>query len=109
MKTRKQYMNNEINHHDYYSQFITEDVKKHLEMNIGKEKILKSKDEHFNDIKLELWDNLYLPTDSAEMVTIANGHEVKREGHKVTMCYSLSDKVCIYKTLAKTIRDSVKV
>lgn len=50
MKTRKEYMNKEVSHHDYYSQFITEGTLNYVLSTFGMEKLLASKDEHLNDI-----------------------------------------------------------
>jgi hypothetical protein len=110
IKTRKQYMNKEISFDDYYGQFVNPATMKTLETFIGKEKIIKSKDEHFNNIDLQIWDNLPLNGESSCLLTFANtGQEASQENHKVTYIYSISDKVCIYKTAAKIMRDSAKV
>jgi hypothetical protein len=58
MKTRKQYLNDEISHSEYYAQFITDTMISNVKNNIGIERIKKSKDEHFNDIPLKEWDAL---------------------------------------------------
>jgi hypothetical protein len=59
MITRQQYMDNE-NHREYYAQFVNEDTKNSVLRGIGKQALLKSTDEHLNDIKLYKWDSLYI-------------------------------------------------
>jgi hypothetical protein len=58
MKTRKDYMDNKISHDEYYSQFVNDGVKQAVLNHIGKDRLLKSKDEHLNDIPIKLWDEL---------------------------------------------------
>ncbi len=55
--TRKEYLNRNCTHREYYSQFVTDGIKQIVKMDLG-DKIIKSEDEHFNDIPLKLWDNL---------------------------------------------------
>lgn len=55
MKTRKQYMNKEVSHHDYFSQFITEDTKRFILRSLTVEDIrnaIENGDEHLNEIKI---------------------------------------------------------
>lgn len=58
MITRKQYIANENTHDEYYSQFVNSNVIDAVNLCIGKDKIIDSKDEHFNDIPLKHWDNM---------------------------------------------------
>ena len=53
--TRKQYMNKEVSHFDYYSQFVTEATKTFILNDLTVDQIkeaLNSGDEHLNDIKI---------------------------------------------------------
>lgn len=84
--TREQYLNNECTHHEYYKQFVTKGAIECVKRAIGKDRIINSKDEHFNDIALKLWDNLYIP--------IPNGVDG-----------SLATKVCIAKCAARMIKE----
>lgn len=55
MKTRKQYMNKEVSHNDYYSQFVTEATKRYVLSELKIEDIknaLENGDEHLNKIKI---------------------------------------------------------
>jgi hypothetical protein len=55
MKTRTQYMNKEISHFDYYSQFVSEETKQYVLRDLTAEQIQKALDngdEHLNKIKI---------------------------------------------------------
>ena len=55
VKTRKQYMDKKVSHHEYYSQFVTENTKRFVLNDLTPEKILKALeegDEHLNKIKI---------------------------------------------------------
>lgn len=58
--TRKQYIQGDCTHREYYAQFITDEILVLVREGIGMEMILKSKqnEEHFNDIPLRVWDVL---------------------------------------------------
>ncbi len=93
MFTRKQYLNKECSHREYYAQFVDAYVIDRVQFIIGKDKILNSADEAFNDIPLAYWDSirLYHHVSSA----------VKRAGDTM----SLAGQVCIAKEAAKQIRE----
>jgi hypothetical protein len=57
MITRKQYLDRENTHREYYSQFVTEGVKNHVRR-LGIDNLKAGKDDHFNNIPLNLWDSL---------------------------------------------------
>ena len=54
--TRKQYMDGECTHDQYYDQFVTQDLKNTVLRSIPEKQIIWSKDESFNDIPLRSWD-----------------------------------------------------
>jgi hypothetical protein len=58
MKTRKQYMDGEITHDEYYSQFVTAGTKDLVCGLIGLDRIKESTDKHLNDIPLKEWDSV---------------------------------------------------
>lgn len=63
--TRKEYLDgpretSKERHREYYSQFVNKKVKEHVIKGIGLDDILSSTDEHFNDIRLSRWDNLFM-------------------------------------------------
>ncbi len=101
MKTRKQYMNKEVSHHEYYSQFITESTKKYILSSLTVEDIrnaLESGDKHLNEIKIPYnnmgtsgswwWDHAPINTSL-----------VKEAGDFV----SLSTHTCVAKAAAKEL------
>ena len=94
MYTRKQYMNKEVSHDDYYSQFGTHVID--LVVNqIGKDRILKSTDKNMNDIPLAEWDGLQM------MITCSVGNLFATlNGNRL----SLSDCVCIAKSAARLFK-----
>jgi len=111
--TREEYMQDSSNlHHQYYLQFATPEAKNIVLRSIGKDALLKSKDEHLNDIKLHKWDSLagfvfrgseavvkpqYIPSG-------INGAKLKeaKEG------YSCSTGVCVFKAVAKELINELK-
>jgi hypothetical protein len=78
-------MNKEISHQEYYAQFVTKSILDTVRRCIGTSRILKSEDQHFNDIDLKSWDNLY-----------------------VINWGSLSDSVCVAKAAARIIKEQGK-
>lgn len=84
-------MNKECTHSEYYSQFITPMARLIVVSAIGLDRILKSKDPHFNDVPLHLWDRLSFP--------IKN---MKEAGDFLT----LAGKVCIAKEIARQYKES---
>lgn len=60
MFTRKQYLNDECTHRQYYAQFVTVETVKLVTRRFGLAELKKafSKDEAFNTIALPTWDAL---------------------------------------------------
>lgn len=98
MFNRKQYMDREVSHADYYDQFVTPGVTALL----NKDRVQQSTDPHFNDIPLTYWDRLaaMMPSDSIKLVCDAN-----MSTHGGKRSYSLSDCVCTLKAAARRLRD----
>jgi hypothetical protein len=105
MKTRKQYMNKEVSHQDYYAQFVTETILDTVRSRIGTKRILKSTDPHFNDIPLQLWDNLApaIRMTCGKSLSVSNASTCSREVKLGGV--SLSDCVCVAKAAAKIIKE----
>ena len=78
-------------HQDYYAQFITAAHKNRILQTIGMDRLKKSKDHHFNDIPLELWDKISVP------VPAESAKLLKECGDYPT----LSGAVCIMKECAR--------
>ena len=55
---RKQYMDKECSHDEYYGQFVTASLCHTVSSAVGEDKIKRSTDPHFNDISLDQWDSL---------------------------------------------------
>ena len=58
MYTRKQYLNKECTHRQYYGQFVNAGTKARVLSGIGLAELKKSNDPYFNDIPLYKWDGL---------------------------------------------------
>ena len=101
MITRQQYINNEVSHREYYGQFVTPGLKVTVIVQIGREALLASVDEHFNDIPLRVWDSVaervvggYI----GRMISKANGNGG----------VSLSEGVCAAKEAALQIVEELE-
>ena len=93
MFTRKQYMNKECTHRQYYGQFVTPATKAHVLRGIGLAALKKSTDPHFNDIALTNWDNLVPHCPGSSGFTKAGDY------------YTLGGGVCLLKEAALQILD----
>jgi hypothetical protein len=92
MYTRKQYLNGECTHREYYSQLVNKGVINQVLSNIGREAILDSTEESFNDIKLSKWDSIRINSLATSM---------KALGDYLTQAGS----VCILKEAARQIKE----
>lgn len=94
--SRQQYLNKEINHRDYYRQFVNEELIEKVERTFGIETLNAAlhQDEHLNSIGLHSWDAFtsQIPFDQ-EAIEIA--------GETVTH----ATLVCIAKTAAEVAVD----
>ena len=84
--------------HLYYGQFVTLYVKELVRARIGEDRIRASKDVHFNDIPLKLWDEL--------VPLVRHGIASKNEKLNGTRAVSVCECVCTLKTAAHIIRNS---
>lgn len=84
--------------HQYYSQFVTPYMKELVRARIGEDRIRASKDVHFNDIPIKLWDKL--------VPLVRHGIARKNEDINGTRCVSMCECVCMMKTAAHIIRNS---
>lgn len=93
MKTRKEYLNNECTHSEYYGQFVTNSIKSLVKQQFGIQVLRDSyaSDEHLNNIPLVKWDVI------APLVT--SGGKMKDCGDYLT----LSGQVCILKEAARQL------
>lgn len=101
MITRKEHMAREYvdnatamaRHREYYSQFVTPEVKRLVLRGIGRKELLRSTDPHLNDIELDRWDRLAYQIDSVAVTLL----------HEAGDSFSLGTGVCILKEAAKQI------
>jgi len=108
MKTRQQYLAGEISHHDYYSQFITDEMIEQVKQNIGIERLMASTDEHLNDIPLKEWDALsgtvFMRERLIDKPKISHEfHEKTKEAKEAGEGISPSTLVCVYKAIARNL------
>lgn len=85
------YMNHKCTHREYHAQFVTDELKARVQSRIGLDQLLRSKDEHLNDIPLKIWDSIKAPAG-----TIA---KLEEAGTYLT----LATQVCIAKEAAQQI------
>lgn len=102
MFTRKQYLNHECSHREYYSQFVNDSIKNDVIQKFGIERLKNSTDEHFNDLPLSQWDQL-----SGYSVGSPNIYHIP-----VKLLRELGDSLsyagitCIHKEAAQQIKES---
>ena len=103
--TRKEYTDTYTNsddgtklHRQFYGQFVTDRVREYVLKTIGLSAIMKSTDEHFNDIPLRIWDSM-----KRENATISK--LMKDIGKDF---FTLSCQVCTLKEAARQIKESQK-
>lgn len=101
MKTRKQYMAGEVDHNEYYGQFVTEATIDLVKSRIGLDRLLKSTDRHFNDIPLNEWDSAA----KSLLASHPTWGPVKESNASTTRggvgTVSLADKICVLKATAR--------
>lgn len=95
--TRLQYLNNECTHEQYYNQLVTDSIKRIVLSNISKDKLIAAfnDDEHFNTIKLPVWDS------------IGRNFQVVAKLNELGDTKTLSGLVCIAKAAAKQIVNNI--
>lgn len=96
--TRKQHLDNECTHDQYYGQFVTESTIQTVLRYFNKERLVNAykEDKYLNNIPLKMWDNtpLYAAT-----------YKMKYCGDYLTM----SGHVCILKRAAIMIIESTNL
>jgi len=94
--TRKQYLDGDCTHREYYAQYVNKKVLSHVKKDIGEDRILTSIDPNFADINLKAWDSVFffgLPK------YIRN--ELRNNGDFPT----IAGAVCIAKEAARQIQE----
>lgn len=98
MHSRQDYLDHKCTHREYYAQFVTPEIVSLVEHRIGRMDILTSRDEHFNDIPLNRWDNLQWE------ITCHIDGPLRKAGDFPT----LSGCVCTAKEAARQIAERAK-
>ena len=102
MFTRKDYLDNKCTHQEYYDQFVNDKVKQLVLRHIGKDALLNSTDEVFNDIPLKKWDDLVNVTPG--VINMKSWKEAEPTNQANSYFWSLSSNVCILKAAARQIK-----
>lgn len=84
---RKEYMDGKITHEQFYTWLASFIGVTKAQLPVSQERINNSKDKYLNDIPLKLWDN--------------QDFIVRRMAYNKGLVWSLSDTVCVLKTIAK--------
>jgi hypothetical protein len=105
-----------IDHNDYFEQFSSNAVVEHLLRFITKDRILNSKDPHFNDIPLQEWDKcsgLSVNKDNNILFCFIPGWRFLAMSNMFTQnketavpCLSHCDCTCLLKAAARKIKRS---
>ena len=93
--TRQDYLNKKCSHREYYSQYVTEGIRKGVCSYIGIDKLRASTDEHLNDIPLKEWDYITVSILSCTGLTL----KMEERGDYST----LAGHVCILKEAARQV------
>ena len=91
MYARKQYLNKECTHRQYYGQFVTPATKAHVLRGIGLAELKNSNDPYFNDIPLHKWDGLVANCPGSATFSKAGDY------------YTLAGGICLLKEAARQI------
>ena len=110
--TRKEYLDNNCSHNQYYKQFVTPEIINYVGSTIGRERIAKSLCQNFNDVPLELWDSLTVKHFVDKKLWSLAGNGVNSDSRYVEeytgkFSWSKSDNVCIAKAAARVIRSEL--
>lgn len=86
--TRTDYLDGKCTHKQYYAQYVTNSTVAMVVRHIGAERLVKSTDEHLNDIALKCWDSCPIPVVGKKMESLGD-------------YLTLSGRVCIAKEAAR--------
>lgn len=101
--TRKQYMDKEVSHAEYYGQFVTPRIKALVIEKIGLERLLASTDARLNDIGMKLWDSVTTGKTLKELRWDFGGPGVTLPIFQTPGDNSMSAGTCIVKQAARQI------
>ena len=95
MITREDFVSGKNTFHEYYSQFVTEAIKRAVLRQITMEKLLESTDPDLNDIALKRWE--VIPA-NVNYAAIRAAGDVNAQ--------TISNFICVVKTAAKQLIES---
>lgn len=96
MKTRKNLLEKNCKHSEYYSKFVNPEFIRYVVNFIGEKNLERSISPNFNDIDLKYWDKIQAP--------IGTNEKMKPLGDYLT----LSGSVCIAKEAARQFLSTKK-
>ena len=109
--TRQQYLNGDVDHNTFFSQFLDKETEKELLNNISLDEINKSTDEHMNDIPMKKWDmisnfNWQIIRGEEKLISTPVIRKELADMIKATgENLSSSTMVCIYKAQARKLKN----
>lgn len=106
MFTRKQYLDKQCTHREYWAQFVTEGMRQMVLRNITLERLQRSANEYFNDVtRLQDWDLMRDAT--FRMLDLKQWREINYPEYTDprSIGWSLSDNTCILKEAARQLLD----
>lgn len=96
MFTRKQYLDKECTHQEYYAQFVTDGIRRGVVHNIGYDAILNSEDKAMNDIPLAKWDRCGF---------LVRGIDIHTKMKNAEDALTAAGIVCILKEAARQVKE----
>ena len=104
MFTRKQYLDKQCTHREFWAQFVTEGMRQMVLRNITLERLQRSQNEYFNDVtRLQDWDLMKDVT--FRMLDMKKWRELQYPEYTglTSVGWSYSDNICILKEAARQL------
>lgn len=110
MFTRKQYLDKQCTHRQYWAQFVTEGMRQMVQRNITLERLQRSQNEYFSDVTtLQDWDCMRHGTFA--MLDQKKWREIQYPEYTDprSIGWSLSDNTCLLKEAARQLVEAAEV
>ena len=104
MFTRKQYLNKECTHREYWAQFVTRGMKNMVQSRFDMQRLARSQNEYFNDVtRVQDWDCMKDVT--FRMLDLKVWREIHYPEYTDprSIGWSLSDNICLLKEAARQL------
>ena len=104
MFTRKQYLDRQCTHREFWAQFVTPGMRDMVKRNITLERLQRSQNEYFNDVtRLQDWDLMKDVT--FRMLDMKKWRELQYPEYigLTSVGWSHSDNICILKEAARQL------